>query len=142
MTTTGNIPIGADGGMLVEGVTGPIPVSQPGTDVDLIELGSNTGIVLTMPAVAGKTNYVTGFEITGGGATAASLVLYNSLDGLLGGQIYYPIAVPAKPGAVFLSVQFARPIPASGVNVAIVLAVNAFGAGNDFSNAHLHGFYV
>lgn len=97
--------------------------------------------VATMPAVAGKTNYVIGFEITAGGATAAALVL-ATLTGLLGGTMTYVFAAPAGAavGATPLIVQFQRPIPASAVNTAITLTLPSLGVGNTNAAVAIHGF--
>lgn len=94
-----------------------------------------------MPAVPGKINYVTGFEITAGGATAAALVL-ATLTGISGGTASYVIAVPA--GATLTAppmvVQFLFPVPASAVNTAITLSLPALGAGSTNAAVSIHGF--
>jgi len=94
-----------------------------------------------LPAVAGQTNFVTGFQITGGGATAASVIVVT-LTGLIGGTRTYDIAVPAGVtlGITPLVVEFSEPIPATGPNVAITLNVPSFGAGNTNAAATLEGF--
>lgn len=94
-----------------------------------------------MPAVGGKTNYLTGFEVTGGGATVGSIVTVN-IVGALGGTLGYRIAVPtgAAIGAQPLIVEFNPPLPASGTNVAIIVNVGAFGAGNTDMAVAAHGY--
>lgn len=104
---------------------------------------ANASAVATLTAAAGKTTYITGFEITGGGATAAALV-QATLAGLLGGTATYIVGVVAgaalqNPG---LSVQFSTPLPASAVNTAITLTVPALGAGNTNSAVVAHGFQI
>lgn len=95
----------------------------------------------TLAAVAGKTNYVTGFEIDGGGATAASFVA-AVLSGILGGSISYTLAPPAGAALPMTprQVTFNPPLPASGPGVAIVLTVPSLGAGNTNAIANIHGF--
>jgi hypothetical protein len=95
----------------------------------------------TLAAVAGKKNYVTGFEITGAGATAAGVIAVT-LTGIAGGPQQYKVPIPAgaTAGITPLIVQFANPLPASAENVAIVLTVPSFGAGNLHAAAALHGF--
>src|SRR6266849_3293459 len=75
-----------------------------------------------LPAVAGQTNFVTGFQITGGGATAASVIVVT-LTGLVGGTRTYDIAVPAGAalGITPLVVEFSEPIPSTGPNAAATL---------------------
>lgn len=88
----------------------------------------------TLAAVAGKTNYLEGFDVTGGGATAASIIEI-SVTGLLGGTVKYEMAVLAGVTAPVnaqggYSLRLPTPFPASGPNVAIAVAVPSFGAGN------------
>lgn len=103
----------------------------------------NANAVATMPAVAGKTNYVTGFELTGGGATAGQLVI-ATLTGILGGTSFYIVgsvtgaAVPNAP----LVVNFATPIAASAANTAIAITMPALGAGNTNAVANIRGYVV
>lgn len=105
--------------------------------------GANAQITATLPAVVGKTNYVTGFEITGGGATAAALVV-ATLAGVLGGTISYVFGVPAGATVACapLIVEFLFPIPAAALNTAIVLTLPALGAGSTNAAVSLHGFIV
>lgn len=104
---------------------------------------ANAVATATLAAVAGKTNYVTGFEITAGGATAAALVA-ATLTGILGGTATYIYAAPAGAavGATPLIVQFQTPIPASAVNTAIAISLPALGAGNTNAAVAIHGFYL
>lgn len=97
--------------------------------------------VATMPAIPGKTNFVTGLEITGGGATTGALVL-AALSGLLGGTLSYVVGVvtgATLPNAP-VQVSFNPPLPASAVNTAIVLTVPSLGVGNTNAIATLHGY--
>src|SRR5688572_3064268 len=95
----------------------------------------------TFPAVAGATNFVTGFQITGGGATAASVIAIT-LTGIKGGTQQYSMGIPA--GATLdggdLIVTFPTPLAASAPNTAIVLTVPSFGAGNTRASAAMQGF--
>lgn len=96
--------------------------------------------VATMPAVAGKTNWVTGFEITGAGATAASVVVATFAG--LAAALAYVVAVPAGPtvGVTPLVVEFPQPIPASAANQAVSLTLPSLGAGNTNAAVTLHGY--
>lgn len=102
---------------------------------------ANAAAVATLAAAAGVTTYISGFEVTGGGATAASLVDVT-VTGLVGGTATYTLGVVA--GATLananLLVRFNPPIPASAVNTAIVVTVPALGAGNTKSTVVAHGF--
>jgi hypothetical protein len=96
--------------------------------------------VATLAAVAAKTNYVTGAEITFSGATAASVVV-ATLAGLLGGTESFVIAVPAGAavGGTPLVLKFEPPHPASAVNTAITLTLPSLGAGNLHACVNLRG---
>ena len=97
----------------------------------------------TFPAVASVTNYVTGFTITGAGATAASVVL-ATLVGLIGGTATFVVAVPAGVTAALpsLVVAFPQPIPASAANIALVLTLPSLGSGNTNAAVTMHGFKI
>lgn len=105
----------------------------------------NVQVTATIAAVAGKTAYITGFHVSGGGATAASIIAVT-VTGLLGGTITFHLAVLAGAAAPGLSpnpllVQFPDPLPASAQNQAIAVVVPAFGAGNTLSSVTAYGYY-
>lgn len=95
----------------------------------------------TLAAAAGVTTYITGFECTGGGATAGSLVSVT-VTGLLGGTCTYTFAVPTgvAVGCTPLLVNFGRAVPASAVNTAIVVNLPSLGAGSTNAAVCAHGF--
>lgn len=103
----------------------------------------NAVATATMAAVAGKTNYVTGFSVTGTGATVALGVL-ATLTGVINGPLSYAYA--AVGGAALsnapLIVSFPTPIPASAVNTPVSLSLPALGLGNTIAVATLHGYRV
>jgi hypothetical protein len=99
--------------------------------------------VATLAGVAGKTTYISGFEITSAGATAAAVVS-ATLTGLLGGTATYTYtcnagATTANPS---LQVTFTPPLPASAANTAIVLTLPSLGAGNTNATVTAHGFTI
>jgi hypothetical protein len=108
--------------------------------------GGAAQITVSLPATAGKVNYLEGFDISGSGATGASVIEAN-ITGLNGGTLFYelPIVAGANLAAFPLigpvySVRFPEPIAATGANVAVTLTVPSFGAGNTNSSATLYGF--
>jgi len=103
----------------------------------------NTNAVATLAAAGGKTTYITGFQVTGMGATGASGVAVV-VTGLIGGQAVYMIGVPAGVTTPIqaLIVNFPYPIPASALATAIVVTANAFGAGNVQAAAEAFGFQL
>jgi FAD/FMN-containing dehydrogenase len=98
-------------------------------------------ITLTIPATAAAYSYVTALTITGLGATAGSGVT-ATLSGLAAGNMSFVVAVPAGVlvGATPLVVPFPEPLQSTSQNVAIVLTVPSFGAGNTLAAATLHGY--
>lgn len=135
----------SDGRLIVVGPNGVGSGGPAGSAGAVVNVSSgnvaNAAAVATMPAVAAKTNYVTGFEITATGATAAAVVL-AALAGIAGGTINYVFAAPAgvTTSATPLTVVFSQPIPASAVNTAITLTLPALGAGNTNAITTLHGY--
>jgi len=104
---------------------------------------ANVAAVVTMPAVAGKTNYLAGILITSAGATAAAVVSVT-ITGTLGGTITqtYVCNAGATVGNAPLQMNFNPPIPATGPNVAITVTLPALGAGNTNATVTAFGFQV
>src|SRR6266849_125262 len=80
----------------------------------------NAAITATLPAVAGKTNWIEGFDIGGLGATAAQAVKVT-ISGLNGGSIVMKASVGAGVTVKAFqndqfTVRFPEPLPASAVN--------------------------
>jgi hypothetical protein len=98
----------------------------------------------SLAATAAKTNFLEGFDITGGGATAAS-VIEVSVTGLAAGTLKYELNIlagvtgPMNAQGGF-SVRFPQPLPASGVNTAITVTVPSLGAGNTNAAVVAYGF--
>jgi hypothetical protein len=98
----------------------------------------------TLAGAAGKTTHIAGFHVDGLGATGASGITVTVTG--LGVTLSYTVAIPAGAtvalGAGRLVVAFARPIPASAPNTAIVVNVPSFGAGNTVAQAGAYGFQL
>lgn len=101
--------------------------------------GAASAIVLTVPATPNAVNQVSGFTVSGTGATAGSTIVIT-LAGVQGGTQSYEYVVPAgvTTAAPTLSISFNPPIQASGPNTAITLTVPSFGAGNTNAAAELN----
>jgi hypothetical protein len=95
----------------------------------------------TLPAIATKTNYLTGVDIDSGGATAAACVNLT-ITGLVGGTQTVPFCTVAGVAVQNARVQIRppAPLPASAVNVAIVAALPSLGAGNTNAAVNAYGF--
>lgn len=114
-----------------------------GTDITASGTGPAQANNVTLAGVAAKTTYISGFEITGSGATAATVVAVT-ITGTIGGTLNYSLFVPAIASnfPVSLDIEFIRPIPASAVNTPIVVNVPSFGAGNTGAAVTAHGFQL
>lgn len=106
----------------------------------------------SLAAVSGKTNYITGFDVTGGGATAASVIEISvtGLSSAAGSTLKYEVPIlagvtgPAFGGAsapYIYSVRFPVPLPASATNTAITVTCPSFGAGNTNASVCVYGYY-
>lgn len=125
-------------GHLVVGTIAPgAPITAASGNV------ANASAVATLAGAAGKTTYITGFELTAGGATGAALV-QATVAGVLGGTLTYIFGFPAGVTTIAtpLIVEFPEPIPASAANTAIVVTLPAGGTGNTNAAAVAHGFQL
>lgn len=95
----------------------------------------------TLVAVPNKTASLSGFEVTGSGATAA-LPVSVTVTGLLGGTLTYTYTAVA--GVLLanqpLIVEFNPPLPASAPNTNIVVSCPSLGGGNTNNTVNAHGF--
>jgi hypothetical protein len=90
-----------------------------------------------------RTAYISGFELTGAGATAASVIV-GTITGLAGGTLSYVVAIPAGVTSSIqpLIVEFCQPLAASSAGQAIAVSFPSFGAGNTNACVNIHGFQV
>ena len=96
----------------------------------------------TLAGTANKITYITGFDISGNGATGQSTIAVT-VTGITNTLTYY-INVPAGATTAIttLSVKFDPPIPATAANTAIVVNVPSFGSGNLQAAANAYGFQI
>ena len=147
-------PAYGPGAQTIETVTGVGAAAATGaTALATVEAGTvveasqtsaiAAAIVATLPGAAGKTTYLKGFEVTGGGATAAGLALVT-VTGLATTPLNYAFAVPAGAavGAAPLVVEFGQALPASAVAGAVSVNVPTLGAGNVLACVAAHGFQL
>jgi hypothetical protein len=99
--------------------------------------------VATIPAVANKTAWITGFMVTSAGSTGAAVVT-PTITGIVGGTMtfVYTSVAGVTLGNAPLIVPLPIPVPATAVNTAIVVTVPSLGAGNTNSAVTAFGFYV
>ena len=107
--------------------TGASAPAVAGTPISVSTTATNATATATMPAVPGKTNYVTGIIVTSGFPAAATSVT-GTITGLSPVATNFVFAASATA-----AVPYQPPItvaqPAQGVNLAVTVAVPAMGAG-------------
>ena len=115
--------------------------SSAQTPVTASNTGAAVAITASLPAVSGKFTYITGFQVTGAGATAASVVTVT-VTGTVNGTMSYNVVAPAgvTTSITQLVVSFPVPVPSSAVNTAVVVNVPSLGAGNTNSAVAAQGF--
>lgn len=93
-----------------------------------------------IPATAGQYSWLNGFDITGGGATGASVVQATVTDGTW--TLTYEVAVPAGAtvGLTPLFVRFPTPLRSTAVNTAITVSCPSLGAGNTNACVNAEGY--
>ena len=76
--------------------------------------GTIGSVAASMPAVAGATNWLCGFDVSGAGSATMSPI---QVSGMQGGQslLYYGVSAGAAP----LIVRFSPCLPANAANTAI-----------------------
>jgi hypothetical protein len=97
----------------------------------------------TLTGSAGRMTYLEGFDVTGGGATAASIVeisttgLSNNLKWEM--NVLAGVAGPVNAqGGLFI--RFPTPIPSSATNTNITVTLPSLGAGNTNASITVYGY--
>lgn len=117
------------------------PVTGLTTDIQASSgIIANGVATATLAGAAGKTTFITGFTVLGNSATAGSTV-----DVTVTGPtttLHFPLVVPTGVGTTLepLLIEFARPVPASAVNVALVVSCPALGAGSTACAVNAFGY--
>lgn len=112
------------------------------TPVTATASGANANTTATIPGVAGKFTYITGFQVTSNGATASTSVTVAVTGTVTGTMNYvYVTGTLNAAGDGQLIVTFPTPVPSSAVNTAIAVGVPALGAGNTVTQVSMQGFY-
>lgn len=95
----------------------------------------------TMPAASNKTTYITGFDITGSGATLGSAVTCTLTNTGSGTHSYtYVVVAGALLADVPLVKSFSTPIKATAQNTAPVLSCPSLGTGNTNMTINADGY--
>lgn len=129
----------------------PIGVAQAPYPVGATPLAftftTNTATLMTAQFVgaSGRTVYMTGFQITGTGATATSVIVVSTTN-FIATQNWYlvipaGVALPVVPGGIF-AVSFNPPLPANALGVWPQVNVPGFGAGNTSAAINIQGYMI
>jgi hypothetical protein len=96
---------------------------------------------LTLSGFVGRSTYLQGFTVSGGGATATS-VINITVTGLQT-TLNFDLTIPVVGGAgVLLQQTFNPPLQSSGLNTSITVNVPSFGAGNLNAAASAWGYAI
>jgi hypothetical protein len=140
----GVVTTGSDGTKYAVGQVASLPYPTGATPITA-DSGNvaNATATATLAAVAGKTTYITGFQVTASGATAASVVTVT-VTGVVTGTLHYTFVAPAGATAAAqpLIVPFPEPVPASAANQTIAVSLPALGAGNTNATVTAQGFQL
>lgn len=104
--------------------------------------GNVAAAAATATITAGtKMAYITGFTVTGAGATAASIIAVT-VTGVVGGTQTYNLVIPAGATTSItpLQVNFPMPISATAYGTNIVVSAPSFGAGNTNAAVVAYGY--
>lgn len=109
--------------------TNPLPVSfgteypSGATPITAHATGTTGSVVATLAAAVGKTTYISGFDVSAIGGTAAVGPIV--VAGLTGGSFTYNLNSSA--GGTTLSIKYQPSIPGSAANTAITVTTTADG---------------
>jgi hypothetical protein len=134
------------------GLSNPMPVSllpvgaASSIPTQVVASSGNkaaTSGTAVIAAVASKTSYITGFDVSGTGATATSIIAVTVADGTWT-QTYELVVAAGVTAAAFsvpiLSVNFPVPLAASAQNTAITVTLPSLGAGSTNACVNARGF--
>jgi len=141
----------------VASITGPVTVAAITAAVGMVSqypagatpVAASSGNVAaavataTLAGAAGRTTYLTGFQVTGSGATAGLPVIVT-VTGIIGGTLSYiytatvGILLPNTP----LAVAYAPALAASAVNTSIAVSCPSLGLGNTNNTVVAHGYLL
>jgi hypothetical protein len=124
-------------------VTVNVPSNPVKTQV-VTASGAAQSNAATLNGVSGQYTYLEGFDITGSGATAATVVEVSTTG--LTNNLKFEVPVAAGVNAPFIanvpvySVRFPTPIPSSATNTNITVTLPSFGSGNTNASITVYGF--
>jgi len=120
--------------------TTPFATGGAGTPQHTTQTGAASAISAAITAGAGKFAYLTGFEVTGTGATAASTIVVTVTTPTV--RANYELTIPGTAGAAMtpLIVALPTPIPSDAAAGTVTVNVPSFGAGSTAQAVNAHGY--
>jgi hypothetical protein len=139
-------PVSATNPFPVTPGAGNLPTGPNGLAVQIGNTSGNVAnaiAIANLTGVAGKTNYITGFKVTGSGATAA-LPVTVKLTGVTGGERDYTYGAAAGVLVMNngLDVQFPGGLAATAANTTILVTCPALGSGNTNNTVTAEGYQL
>jgi len=104
--------------------------------------GAASTVSASITTSSGTLTYLTRIMVSGGGATAASVV-NGTITGVVGAPLNFAVPVPAgaTAGLTPVILDFSScPLQGSTVNGTITVSVPSFGAGNTLADLTITGF--
>ena len=98
---------------------------------------------VTLPSFSGLITYITGFDVTGGGATSAADIAVTLTGTNSTNTPTWFVAIPAGATSNVLPITFPRfapAMPAVDINTSLVVNVPSFGAGNTNAACNAYGY--
>lgn len=130
-----------------QGSIGALSSDYPSGATPVVATSGNVAAAVasaTLSGTSGKTTYITGFQITGSGATIG-VVVDVTVTNLIG-SITYHYEYAAIAGALLMNtpliVNFSKPIPASAQNTSIVVSCPSLGTGNTNNSVNAMGYQL
>lgn len=114
-------------GNLGSGVNSSSDYPSGATAVTNSATGTTAATTATLPGVANKTTYISGFMITSAATAAAQAAA--TITGTVSGTLTLRQPTAATPAVATTSMSFFPPIPASAVNTGIAVVSAAPGSG-------------
>jgi hypothetical protein len=129
----GTIAIGK--GTLAQPYIGVIPLIDGSLAV------ANLAAAATLTPTSTSVVYLTGFDVTGSGASAKNPVAI-SVNGLLGGPRYYAYMFDSPVNAINvpLSLRFDPPLQGAGIGIPVVVSCPPSGSGGIINVVNAYGY--
>jgi hypothetical protein len=136
-------------GDLVANVTFPASLGLPSDyPVGATPVNATSGVKAnatasaTLPGAANVTTYLSGFDVTGSGATVGLPVTVTASNLQSALSWIYTATAGALLANTPLSIRFDPPLPATGQNTAIVVSCPALGLGNLNNVVNAYGYQL